>query len=263
MQEPHLQIFPDADTLALGAAEAIAQITSQSIESRGVCSIALSGGKTPVRLFEHIAKDYQNALDWEKVHFFWVDERNVSQDHPDSNYRLAHESLLRNLPIPLEHLHRIPTGRHSTIKGAERTARKYEDELARYFESEPTEDQAFDIVLLGLGTDGHTGSLITDSDPSPFSEYTETKRAIPVWVPQLQSARITLTADFINLARNIIFMVSGETKAKILKSVLEAKAVHYPAQLIHPVSNTATLSWLVDQAAASLLNPDLRASRCA
>jgi 6-phosphogluconolactonase len=250
----HLQIFPDKSSLCHAAAENFIATAKQAIHERGVFSAALSGGHTPRELYELIARDYQNSLDWEKVHFFWGDERNVSPTDPESNYGLAWDSMLASLPIPSANIHPVPTQQQPI----EHVAEAYEMILDDFFSNQSTEDHAFDYVLLGLGEDGHTASLMPDGVPNPFSPEPETKRVISVWIPHLNASRITLTADFINLARNIVFFVSGQDKANVIRHILnmDSQKAHlplsYPAQLIAPVAGS--LVWLIDQAAGSRLD---------
>jgi 6-phosphogluconolactonase len=249
----YLQILPDKSSLCHAAAENFIATAKQAIHERGVFSAALSGGHTPKELYELIARDYQNSLDWEKVHFFWGDERNVSPTAPESNYGLAWDSMLASLPIPSANIHPVPTQQQPI----EHVAEAYEMILDDFFSNQATEDHAFDYVLLGLGEDGHTASLMSDSIPNPFSLEPATKHVISVWIPHLNASRITLTADFINLARNIVFFVSGEAKAKVLNDILNNDAKKpfpplYPAQLIAPVAGS--LLWLIDQAAGSRLD---------
>ncbi len=242
-----IEVHPDPQQLARAAAGHIARIAAEAIAARGRFTIGLPGGSTPRLLFTLLSNlPWVRRIDWEHVHVFWGDERCVPPDHPDSNYRLAHEMLLRNVPVPAEQIHRI----HGELSPAE-AARTYEQTLRTFFpEDTPTDPQPrFDLLLLGLGDDGHTASLFPGTPA-----LTETTRWVAEnYVPRLDSWRVTLTAPAINAAAQVIFLVSGAAKAEAVQAVLQGplRPSAYPAQLIQPRAGQAL--WLVDQAAAALL----------
>ncbi|MBM2841757.1 MAG: pgl, partial [Bacteroidetes bacterium] len=176
------------------------------------------------------------------VHLFWGDERCVPPDDPESNYRMVHEALLRHIGIPPENVHRIKGELDPAL-----TAREYEEEIRRAFGVNENAIPRFDLILLGLGEDGHTASLFPGT-----SALQEKQRIVTeVYVEKLESHRITITLSVINNAFHVFFLVSGKSKAQILGAVLNESPVSYPAQLVRPVAGE--LQWLVDQDAASQL----------
>lgn len=242
---PEIIRLTDPDTVAEEAARRWAQIAQQAVEEHGTFSIALAGGSTPKRLYQLLATDeWQARLPWGNTHVFFGDERRVPPSHEESNYRMAREALLDHVPIPAEQVN--PMDGTGLIKGA---MRDYESKLRRYFDHGRREFPRFDLVLLGMGSDGHTASIFPGT--RAVSDLTNTVLVYPV--PQLHVDRMTLTLPVINNARNIIFMVVGDSKAETLAAVLEgpANTSTYPSQAVRP--NDGTLVWLLDQAAASKL----------
>jgi len=207
---------------------------------------SLSGGSTPRALYGLLAEPpFRETIDWPRVHLFWGDERFVPPDHPDNNYRAALEALVRRVPIPTENVHRIPT----EATEPEAAAAQYEDTLRRFFAAPEGEVPRFDLVLLGLGPDGHTASLFPGS---PALEE-DSHLVVATYVPNLAAWRITLTLPVLLCARHVIFLVSGPDKAAVLRDVLDGPhdPQRLPAQLVRP--QDGDLTWLVDEAAASLL----------
>jgi 6-phosphogluconolactonase len=253
MNLPEIMILPDAERLAQATAERFAVALERATRERGLFTVALSGGSTPKALYELLARDYRDALDWSKTHFFWGDERNVSADDVQSNFRMAYETLLSHLPIIPEQVHRIPTRTAPNAPAAQRAATEYDRMLREFFHAHPESKNALDLVLLGLGEDGHTASLMPDAQPDPF-RHNPNVRVLALFIPHLRAMRITLTADFINQAREVIFEVSGEKKATVVRDVLAAGtgSVTYPAARIAPESGT--LAWFIDQDAAQRLD---------
>jgi 6-phosphogluconolactonase len=240
----HLQIFESGASLLRGAAENIVTNMQGEIAARGSASVALSGGATPRGVYELLGSEpYRNRIDWEKVQVFWGDERCVGPTMAESNFRMARESLLRNIPLPDQNVHRI----RGESKPAE-AAREYEIEIRRFFGLKEGAFPRFTLFLLGLGEDGHTASLF------PGTPVLDEKRRIvsDVYVESLAASRVTLTFPAINNAATVMFLVSGRTKAGILKEVLEGMEARYPAQQISPISGR--LFWLVDSDAASHLS---------
>ncbi len=239
---PELLIYPDRDALSRAAADKFVERANAAIAARGRLSVALSGGSTPRELYAELASNaYRARVEWRQVHFFWGDERAVPPDSPDSNYRMANETLLSHIPVPKENVHRILAEKNPEIAAAE-----YEQTLRDFFGEDIPR---FDLVLLGLGTNGHTASLFPHT-----SALNEKKRGcISVWVPELNAMRITLTALVLNDAAHIIFLVAGMDKAVVLREVLRGPydPERLPAQLIHP--DHGSLLWMIDQAAASEL----------
>ncbi len=236
------QVFPDADALMRGAAEFFVEKARAASAARGRFSVALSGGSTPKRAYELLATEpYRKRVDWGRVHFFWGDERCVPPDDSRSNYRMTREALLDHLSLRGDQVHRV-RGELPPAEGAE----DYESVLASFFGAGPVR---FDLVLLGLGTNGHTASLFPGTPV-----LIETKRpAAEVYVAELDMWRVTLTAPVLNAAATAAFLVSGADKADVVREILRGPRDpnRLPAQLIRPESGDAT--WLLDKPAAARL----------
>ncbi len=229
--------------MARGAAERFVELGQAAIDARGCFSVGLAGGSTPKRTYELLASEaYREQLNWSKVHIFFGDERCVPPDHSESNYRMANEALISRVSIPPPNVHRI-----NGLGDAVANASLYEDELRTFFN--PASWPRFDLVLLGMGDDGHTASLF------PGTKALVEPRAWVVanWVEKFGAFRITLTAPAINHAANIAFLVTGATKAERLLEVLRGALdpEKLPSQLIQPLDGS--LFWLVDKAAAGRL----------
>ena len=238
-----LLVLDNPADVARAAARRFVEIARTAIEGRGLFSVALSGGSTPQRAYELLAgDDNRENLDWTKAHIFFGDERCVPPDDAESNYRMANEAMLSRLAIPPQNIHRI-----NGVGDARANARLYEDELRTFFNDAAW--PRFDLVLLGMGDDGHTASLF------PGTEVLREEQAwvAAVWVEKFQAFRITLTAPAINHAAYILFLVTGENKAARLAEVFDPQAGNerLPVQLIHPPNGS--IEWLVDVAAANRL----------
>ena len=192
------------------------------------------------------SEPYRAGLRWDKIHFFWGDERHVPPDHAESNYRMANGALLSKVPVPLANVHRIK----SELPNAELAAAEYEQTIQEFFSLINLLYPRFDLVLLGVGLDGHTASIFPDSDA--INE--KNRLAIAPWVEKLKSYRITLTLPVLNNAEAVIFLVSGAEKAKVLQIALEGdyETDHLPVQLINPTNGK--LLWLADREASRLLS---------
>ena len=238
-----LQIYPDAASLAIAAAERIIGLAGAAMNDHGGFSIALSGGSTPKTLYELMAtRDYAERINWSQVHVFWGDERCVPPDNVESCYRMARESLLDFVPIPPNNIRRI----QGEIP-PEEAAAKYERVLHYVFGDQ---SPRMDVILLGMGDDGHTASLF----PGTKALQEEKRWVIENYVEAKQMWRVTLTKTAINAATNVIFLVSGKGKAERLQRVLQGEYAPnlIPSQLIKP--ENGNLLWMVDQAAAALLS---------
>jgi 6-phosphogluconolactonase len=236
-------IFADAAELAREAARRFAGLAETFTNDAGRFTVALSGGSTPKAMFQILAeKPFADSLPWPSIYFFWGDERCVPPDHAESNYRMANETLLSMVPVPRENILRIP----AEDEDHERAAAIYSETLQTFFAEE---QPGFDLVFLGMGADGHTASLF----PGTTALCADGGVAAANYVDKLQSWRITLTADAINRARNVIFLVAGADKAPALKEVIQGprNPKQYPSQLILP--SHGALLWMVDEAAAKLL----------
>ncbi|MGC2696829.1 MAG: 6-phosphogluconolactonase [Candidatus Angelobacter sp.] len=238
-----VKIVPDNAALKRAAAQEFQRLAETAISERGRFSVALSGGNTPRGVYSLLAEEYQNTLPWDKIHMFFGDERNVPPDHPDSNYRMANEALLSRVPIPAKNVNRI-----RTELGPEAAAEEYQTRLREFFHLTDNDWPRFDLVLLGLGDDGHTASLF----PGTQALNDVSHAVIANWVEKLQSFRITFTFPVLNHAAEVLFLVSGAGKAPILKDVIQPPgAMKFPSQRVHP--EKGRLLWLADQDAARLL----------
>jgi 6-phosphogluconolactonase len=239
----------DTKSLYLAAAEQVCRIGQLSLETTGRFSLVLSGGTTPRPLYELLAKPpFSKSLDWNKVEFFWGDERVVSPDDPSSNYRMAREAMLDQLKIPAAHIHRI----RAEEKDLDKAARAYEDEITKVLgevSGGGRKPPHFNLFLLGMGPDGHTASIFPGTDAIEEKE----RWVIPVDVPSLGVKRITMTPELINSAHFIIFMVTGKNKAEVVANVLQGPRdpQRCPVQLIHPL--TGEVIWFADRDASSKL----------
>ncbi len=240
---PELKTVPDPDALYPAAAEEFSRCAQGAIAQRGRFCVALSGGNTPRGVNASLATTQKNVLAWDKIYIFFGDERHVAPDDPESNYRMANETLLSQVPIPAANVFRV----HAELV-ADAAAQQYEDQLRGFFRLSSGAWPRFDLIFLGLGDDGHTASLFPGS-----AALKETSRLVVAnWVEKFHSYRITFTYPLLNHAAEIAFLVSGETKARILRDVLEpAGTVSYPAQLVRPMDGR--LLWIIDQAAARSL----------
>jgi 6-phosphogluconolactonase len=246
--KPNLEVVSDPDTLAHRSVEIFVTTAQKSLEARGLFCVAISGGHTPRHFFELLGDLPQAAgLPWEKIHLFWVDERYVPPDSPQSNYKLAADTFLPKIAIPQQNVHRIPT-EHSDFKVG---AQSYEEAIRKVFGLQKGQVPQFDLIMLGMGVDGHTGSLF----PNSFAPFEMEDLACVVYVLDGDLNRITLTHPVLCAALHLVVLVSGQEKASILKEVLtsEPDEVRYPIHVLWPILNKVT--WLVDAEAAKLLKP--------
>lgn len=242
-----------ADVVRLDDLEAISQeaarrwlaAAQKAVAERGKFSIALSGGNTPRRLYQLMASSpYKEQAPWAQTHVFWADERRVPPSDSESNYRMACEALLNHVPVPPGQVYRMMG--EGLVSAS---TRDYETKLNRYFELGPRDWPRLDLVLLGLGPDGHTASIF----PGTRAVSDLTHQIIVYEVPKFHAERVTLTRRVFNNSREIIFLVSGADKADALAQTLEGPALPstWPAQVIKPTDGE--LVWLVDKAAAANL----------
>ena len=243
-----IHVAENAKELSRLAAEEFVRLAVKAVSESGMFTVSLAGGSTPRSLYSLLSnsdKPFRTQLSWDRIFFFWGDERHVPPDHPDSNYRMAHEALLSRVPIPAENIYRIK----SELAEAAKAADEYEETLRKFFKLSAGQLPRFNLVLLGLGQDAHTASIF------PGSQVINEKRRLVVapWIEKLKSSRITLTPPVLNMAEAVVFLVSGFEKAQALQNVLEGdyQPEHLPAQLIR--ANESMVLWLVDQEAASML----------
>ena len=239
-----VRVFPDAVALNSAGAGEFTRAAREAVTVRGRFAVALAGGSTPKGVYLQLAAEERsgaNRLPWERIHVFFGDERCVPPEHADSNFRMASESLLAHVPIPPANVHRF-RGEHEPTRAAEAAER----DLREYF-GNGAEPPRFDLILLGLGPDGHTASLFPDTEA-----LRETVRlATANWVPKLNAHRLTLTFPVLNNASEIVFLVPGAEKAKVLREVLRPSpnGSGHPAKSVRP--SRGRLLWLVDENAAS------------
>jgi 6-phosphogluconolactonase len=237
----NLIVHETPQELAHTAARDLIARAQEAIAERGRFAVALAGGSTPKATYEILARDYTDELDWSKVHVFFGDERTVSPDHEDSNYRMTQEALLSRVPVGSVHRMRCELP-------PEEAAAAYEVELREFF-GPSEEPPRFDLILLGIGEDGHTASLFPHT---PALDVTDRWVAANP-VEKLDTIRLTLTVSVINAARAVNFLVAGEGKAGALREILEGDADphEYPAKFIRP--EDGDLTWMVDRTAAIFL----------
>jgi 6-phosphogluconolactonase len=228
------------------AAEEVIRAATNAIAERGRFTIALAGGSTPRNLYTLIAANASSSLPWEQMFFFFGDERHVPPDDAESNYRMAQETLLSKVPAPAANVFRIPSENPDAAAAAD----AYEQTLRKFFALAPGEFPRFDLILLGMGPDGHTASLF----PETAALQEKSRLVVANWVEKLKTSRITLTLPVLNAARCVVFLVSGMDKAAVLREVLEGNAPgeKYPSKLVQP--GEGKLIWFVDRAAASELS---------
>jgi 6-phosphogluconolactonase len=240
----HIEVLDNLDAVASRAADLFVRCAREASGS-GRFSVALSGGSTPKALHALLsAPPYRDHMDWSKVHFYWGDERTVAPDDPESNFRMARETLLDRLPIREEQIHRIRAELDPVTAAA-----LYEDVLRQNFNLAVGQLPRLDLIYLGMGPDGHTASLF----PHTAALHVADRLVTANDVPQLNTTRITMTAPVLNNGATVAFLVAGQDKAEALAHVLEGSRdpETYPAQLIVPTDGE--LYWLVDRAAAAQL----------
>jgi 6-phosphogluconolactonase len=238
----NLLIYETPEELAEAAARDFAARAQEAIAALGRFAVALAGGSTPKETYEVLDRDYADQLDWSKVHVFFGDERTVPPDSEDSNYRMARETLLAHVRVGSVHRMRCE-------RPVEEAAAAYEEELRAFFGGSDGLP-SFDLILLGLGADGHTASLFPETSVLDVTD----RWVVANPVLKLETTRLTLTIPVINAAKAVTFLVDGRDKAEALKEVLggEADPRAYPAKFIRPRSGD--LTWMVDRAAAERLS---------
>lgn len=243
MTSPHLKVYPDADTVARAAAELFVASAERAIAAKGVFSVALSGGSTPKAMHKLLATEFKTAIDWVNVEIFFGDERCVPPDSELSNYRMARETLLDLVPIPLDNIYRM-RGEIDPNEAAKLYGLQLKDIFA---------DGGIDLVYLGMGDDGHTASLFPGTSAVDETEHRCVANHVPhAYIPKGTDWRITLTAPFINRAACVAILCTGASKAERISQVLEGDDDPrvLPVKLIDP--SPGQLYWLLDSAAAGM-----------
>ena len=240
-------VEPDATALARRAAQYFVEMVSEAVAANGRARVAVSGGSTPKAAFQLLAdpsQPWRGAMPWDQLELYWVDERTVPPDHPESNYRMTREALLNHVPLHPEQVHRMEGELDPEV-----AASRYESELRNSFRLEGAESPRFDLVSLGMGDDGHTASLF----PHTAAIHEMGRLVTANQVPQKDTWRLTLTWPVINHASSVFFLIAGAEKASVLRDVLMGPwdPERLPSQLIWPSSGILTL--FLDKAAAALL----------
>ena len=231
--------------LFAAAAEEVIRAATDAVAQRGRFTIALSGGSTPKSLFNLLATNARTVLPWDRMFFFWGDERHVPPTDPESNYRMAEETMLSKIPVAAGNVFRIAAENPDAAAAAE----SYEKTLQKFFALQSGGFPRFDLILLGMGPDGHTASLF----PGSAGLQEKSRLVIANWVDKFKTHRLTFTLPVLNAAACVAFLVSGTDKAPALHAVLESDAPgeQYPSKLVRP--SDGKLIWLIDRAAASQL----------
>ena len=247
-----IRILPDAAAIAGRAAQEFVQGAAAAVHTKGSFAVALSGGSTPKALYSLLVSDpaLRSKVPWDKIHLFFGDERHVPPDHLDSNFRMSMETMISKAPLKPEQVTRIK----GEYPDAEQAALEYEKALREYFKLKDGEYPRFDLLLAGMGNEGHTLSLF----PGTKALHAGGRLVAPNWIGKLYTDRITLTAPTASNSAEIMFMVAGADKAQALKAVLEGpfEPEQLPAQLLQP--KNGKLLWLVDAAAGSMLTSGIR-----
>lgn len=250
--EREIRILADGAAIAKRAAQEFVQAAASAVREKGSFNVALAGGSTPKALYSLLVNDptLRSQVPWDKMHLFFGDERHVLPDHPDSNFRMATEAMIAKSPMKPEQATRIK----GEYPDADRAALEYEKALREYFKLKNGEYPRFDLVLVGMGNEGHTLSLF----PGTKALHADGRIAVRNWVGKLYADRITLTAPAASNAARVIFMATGADKAPALKAVLEGpfEPEQLPAQLLEP--KNGKLLWLVDTTAGSMLSIGIR-----
>lgn len=244
--KPNLEIIADLESLAVRSVKFFAEHANKAIAEKGCFYAAISGGHTPERFYQLLAsQEHIPDLDWEKVHLFWVDERYVPIESPLSNFKLAQDTFISQVPIPMKNVHPIPT----YLSDSNKSAKEYEKELRQVFNITGKQLPQFDLIMLGMGADGHTGSLF----PNSYAPFDTEDLVCVVYALDNEVTRITLTHPVLCNAKHLAVLVIGAEKAKTLKEVLttEPDECRFPIHTLWPILDKIT--WLVDSQAASLL----------
>ena len=239
-----IRILDNSEDLFQAAAVDFAALATEAVRQTGRFCVALSGGSTPKGLYSLLADDVVASIPWGRICFFWGDERHVPPDNPESNYAMAYEAMLSKVPVRLQNVFRI----HAELKDADAVAVSYEQDLRTFFNLRPGEFPRFDLVLLGLGPDGHTASLF----PGTTALHEKDRLVVANWVEKFKAYRFTLTLPVLNQSACVMFLVSGKEKSEILREVLENPSADLPSQKVRPADGR--LLWLVDRVAASALS---------
>lgn len=238
-----IHIYASGSEFATAASERISRSILTSFETQGRCNLVFAGGNTPKKVYRQLAASFRSRIPWMDIQYFWGDERLVPPDHPDSNYFMVSESFLKHIEaIPVENVHRIRGEAQP-----EEAAMAYAKVISAVLPAFPPR---FDLMLLGLGEDGHIASLFPDTEA-----LRERKAAVTAnFIPEFNDWRVTMTLPVLNNAREILFLVAGNSKAEVVKKVIDSEWSEpgLPAQLVRP--ENGSVHWILDSAAAALVD---------
>jgi 6-phosphogluconolactonase len=235
-----IRIFEDETAFQRDTVERIVATLEAALGERGIATLVLTGGQTPRPVYQMMASPpWRERIAWERIHFFWGDERCVPPDDPQSNFGMAWKSMLAEVPASPDCIHRML----GEMEDTDKAARRYEAEILKVLPG--PREPSLDLVLLGMGEDGHTASLF------PGTEWDEERLVVGNFVPKLGAWRITMTPRLLNAARSVVFLISGAAKARVVAGVLEGPQGIFPAQRISPVRGD--LTWLIDAQAGALI----------
>ena len=240
---PGIQSYKNIEEFSEAAASLIIELAKEYIRKNGRFTFVLSGGNTPKTLYEHLSRPgVRDSIDWSSVMLFWGDERNVPKDHPDSNYDMAFRSLISKVPLPEENIFRVPT----EIEPVDEVSKAYEAILSKFFNIDLNSKKfpSFDLILLGMGKDGHTASLFAGSTQLKEKERWVVTSYVPPTSPVKE--RITFTLPLLNNALNVVYLISGIDKKDIMRTVLKEKCSEkqiYPSGMVSPKEK---LIWFTD-----------------
>jgi len=242
--EPKIKIYKSPLEVAEKLSSELKQISDINSAKNKFTNIALPGGSTPKILFNVLSEGYGEKINWQKINLFWVDERCVPANYEDSNYGMTKKYLLDNIEIPKENIHRI-VGENQPEKEVNRYASVIDNNILTSENGFPE----FDVILLGMGTDGHTASIF----PDKIELFNSEKLCAVTEHPETGQKRITVTGKVINNAKRVIFFVTGEEKAEVVKNIIEKKNGYeeYPSTHVDPVNGS--YEWYMDEKAAKLL----------
>jgi 6-phosphogluconolactonase len=242
---PTVQVYQTREELSRAAAQEFVKLANQAVRAKGSFTVALSGGSTPKDMHHKLAGEFASAVPWKKIFFFLGDERHVPPGDSDSNYRMAVETLFSKVPVPPQNIFRV----HSEDPDASAAAVAYEQTLSAAFALQDRTLPRFDLILLGMGPDGHTASLF----PGTAALREQSRLVVANWVPKFNTWRITFTLPVLNNATNVLFLVDGKDKASALASVFDPASPpeQFPAKMVHP--RTGNLIWMIGKDAASSL----------
>jgi 6-phosphogluconolactonase len=247
--QKEITVVSDPAQMAFRAAGIFKSNAVERCRTTGLFTTALSGGSTPVAMHRMLASEpFRDSIPWKSTHIFWVDDRCVPYTDSASNYGAAQDDFLSTVPIPPANVHPMPGNMAPGGDGSQEMAMVYEKEISRFFRLNAGAFPVFDLVFLGIGTDGHTASLF----PGDGALDEQEKLIVQVKGGNPDLYRLTMTFPVLNQARNIVFLVSGKGKAPMAKALIEDTGTRFPAGRVEPV--TGRLAWLLDREAGSLLS---------